>query len=202
MNLKSKLLTAIVVMVYLLLFVTQTGTTKALWPLALSRNNSPPVASFEWSMPQRFGPLDPHGLVDYHWDRATRTYDPKFINPRNWTVNFNACRNNGPNIRSYQWEILSERILRTDCTLSYDKFKFQGTYPIKLTVIAIDGQTSSIEQVIGVKDLLIVSIGDSFAAGQGNPDIYRDEDKHIKAQWIYSRCHRSATAAAALAARR
>lgn len=162
---------------------------------------SPPAATFSWSMPERFGPMK-NGLVDYHWNRVTHTYDPAFVNPSSWRVDFDACDSSGgtTNVRSYTWEILGETIVRAGCKLTYDKFKFLGTYPVKLTVTEADGQSSSYQEVINVRDIVIVSIGDSFASGQGNPDINRD--KETKAQWIYSRCHRSAKAAPALAARR
>lgn len=162
---------------------------------------SAPTAAFKWSMPERFGPMK-NGLIDYHWDRETHTYEPSFIKPATWRVDFDACDPSGEttNVRSYTWEILGETIERPGCKFRYDKFKFLGTYPVKLTVTGDDGQTNSYQEVINVRDFVIVSIGDSFASGQGNPDI--NKDRKTKAQWIYSRCHRSAKAAPALAARR
>jgi hypothetical protein len=115
-------------------------------------------------------------------------------------VDFNACTSVGSNIQSYKWEIQGESIVRNSCKFNYDKLRFLGTYTVKLTVTAADGQTSSTQQEINVKDILIVSVGDSFASGQGNPDIERNDQR--SAVWNYLPCHRSAQAAPALAALR
>jgi hypothetical protein len=50
---------------------------------------SAPAAKFKWSMPERFGPMK-NGFIDYHWDRVTHTYDPAFLNPSSWRVDFDA----------------------------------------------------------------------------------------------------------------
>jgi lysophospholipase L1-like esterase len=162
-----------------------------------------PTADFDWSMPERFGPEDKNGLVDYHWDPSTRTYPSTFVNPQTWRVNFKACEGSErpSGIRSYTWEVLGQSFVVTDsCNFSYEKFKTLGVYPVKLTVTDLDGQTTSIQKDITLKDLLIVSIGDSFASGQGNPDIERDDRR--KAQWVDVECHRSANAGPAKAALR
>src|SRR3546814_6617011 len=56
---------------------------------------------------------------------------------------------------------------------------------------------------VRAKDLLIVSIGDSMASGEGNPDGYTwvpALNNHIT-DWVYRRCHRSKTSGHALAAK-
>jgi lysophospholipase L1-like esterase len=157
-----------------------------------------PNLNFYWSMPERFGP-EKGGMIDYHWDRHTHTYDPSFINPKSWRVDFEAegSAASGSPIKSYVWEIQGKKYEVQAPKFSFDGFKSLGSYTVKLTVTTEAGLTSSIEKLVVVKDILIVSVGDSFAAGQGNPDIPKGEHK---AQWIYSRCHRSANAGPALAA--
>lgn len=58
--------------------------------------------------------------------------------------------------------------------------------------------------------MLIVSLGDSYGSGEGNPDLHQIFDPrpesffqvHRPTQWVDKRCHRSATAGPAEAARR
>jgi hypothetical protein len=50
----------------------------------------------------------------------------------------------------------------------------QGTYSVTLTVSTANGESSSETQTVRIKDLLIVSIGDSEASGEGNPDVPGD----------------------------
>ncbi|MFN2516464.1 MAG: SGNH/GDSL hydrolase family protein [Pyrinomonadaceae bacterium] len=160
-----------------------------------------PTASFKWSMPKRFGPKNAQGLVDYHWDQKAKTYEPAYVNPASWTVNFDACVPSAVPDSSFEWQIDGQVRPNPNpkaCTFTH-RFTAQKTCPVKLTVTAPDGQTSSDEMNITVKDLLLVSIGDSVASGEGNPDKPR---KTRPAQWIDRLCHRSATAGPAQAAMR
>jgi len=68
---------------------------------------------------------------------------------------------------------------------------------VKLTVTAPDGAVTLAEEPVTVKDILIVSIGDSVASGQGNPDIPRKGS--APAKWVDKLCARSAIAGPAQA---
>lgn len=68
---------------------------------------------------------------------------------------------------------------------------YLGLYKIKVTVLQGNTNTrtitelGSIQQMITLKDYLIVALGDSFTSGEGNPDVYgiSDDDfwcEHIK----------------------
>ena len=84
----------------------------------------------------------------------------------------------------------------------------EGPYSVQLTVNGVRGATGPVvaEQDIVVKDVLIVSIGDSYASGEGNPDV--NGFYFLKSpQWAYSpdpamnlqnaKAHRSTLAAPA-----
>src|SRR3972149_5555788 len=47
----------------------------------------------------------------------------------------------------------------------------EGTYYVLQTVRAHDGEATSTIQRVSISDVLIVSIGDSYASGEGNPDV-------------------------------
>lgn len=51
------------------------------------------------------------------------------------------------------------------------RFPEEGTYQVTLTIENDLGRTSTTSQSVRVEDHFIVSLGDSFASGQGNPEI-------------------------------
>src|ERR1043165_5206830 len=156
---------------------------------------------FQWSMPKRFGAKQPDGMPDFHWNEHDRTYSDEYVHPRSWTVQFNAC---SPNIgagTTFSWEVDTTPVPNpnpTTCTLAHD-FTEQGTHVVKLTLTTPDGVQTSVEAPIVIKDLLIVSLGDSFASGQGSPDIQKHGS--TPAKWVDQTCARSALAGPAQAAR-
>jgi lysophospholipase L1-like esterase len=83
-----------------------------------------------------------------------------------------------------------------------------GRYKVSLTVTKKDGIKKTTARDIAVRHLRVVSIGDSAASGEGNPDVGQDVDAqalppHISiasAQWTDRRCHRSRFSGHALAA--
>lgn len=167
---------------------------------ASSLVSQPPAASFKWSMPKRFGPRNAAGIVDYHWTEATQTYASSYVNPTSWKVDFDACNSSAASSSTYQWEIdgvVQDNPSPTVCTFAHE-FTSQKPYLVKLTVTTPDGQAAVAETVVTIKDLLIVSLGDSFASGQGNPDIPKKGGQ--KAKWVDNLCSRSAFAGPAQAA--
>ena len=160
---------------------------------------STPTATFKWTMPERFGQKK-NGIVDYHWDPEKQSYASEYANPDNWKVDFNACDSRGGSsaIRQYTWTIDGKLITTLDkCTFTHE-FKNLGNHWVKLTVTTEDNQSNNKEINVPVKDYLIVSIGDSIAAGEGAPDIPRGEGQGV--EWVYTRCHRSARSGHAKAA--
>ncbi len=82
----------------------------------------------------------------------------------------------------------------------------EGTYKIRLTITPnLADQPEYYDQEVKVNDLFIVSIGDSYGSGEGNPDIPQKYDAYgfvsAGAKWQDKQCHRSAYAGAARARR-
>jgi len=50
------------------------------------------------------------------------------------------------------------------------RFPLQGDYSVTLTVTGAVSPPATLIQKVSVKDILIVSLGDSYASGEGNPD--------------------------------
>ena len=179
----------------------------------------PPANGFTWAMRDRFGSLH-NGIVDYHWNQAApeplrwgssdadrEKYDPAFVHPASFEVNFNACPNEAEQdasqlappqaANSYEWVIAGLPLAPMRSCLLRHHFPKQGPYFVRLTISGPDA-AGPFDQLIVVRDHLIVSLGDSYASGEGNPDVNRAGS--TPARWVDKRCHRSAYAGPAQAA--
>ena len=139
-----------------------------------------------------------------------RLYDYKssFVNPPHWNPLFTACASSagGSPLVSFQWGLWRDgREIDTAktfyCLLTNypsdppDKrldVPALGSYFVTLSVTSLDGKSASTVQEVTVRDLLVVSFGDSSASGEGN---------RASSGWEDRRCHRSRTSGPALAAK-
>jgi len=62
--------------------------------------------------------------------------------------------------------------------------------------LALEAAGERVEQDVAARDILVVSIGDSVASGEGNPDV----PDLARPRWLEQRCHRSMRSGAAQAA--
>lgn len=175
-----------------------------------------PVARFDWSMPPRFdaswdawGVYDQAGVgleggLKVAW---LKDYDPAFVNPRHWNPSFNACTSaaGGSPPASFQWGLWRDgREIDTAKTSSCKLGNHPtdppaqrldapalGSYLVTLSVTNRDGKSASTVQEVTVRDLLVVTFGDSSASGEGNK---------ASSGWEDRQCHRSRTSGPALAA--
>ena len=119
-------------------------------------------APFQWSMPARFGQdANNDGLIDYP--------DSAQIHPASWTVNFDACNIAGDN---YTWYVDSVSVGSVSTCKFSHQFSAEGSYDVAVNVTSAAADTTvRSEQQVVVQDWLILSIGDSYASGEGNPDV-------------------------------
>ena len=180
----------------------------------------PPAGGFSWSMEKRFG-LDSNrdGMIDYHWDPITMTYDTSYVYPTSWKVTFDGCQTSedhasptAPPDYEYWWSVDGKPFVLAynKCVWNYP-FTNKDSHPVQLSVMKnSDGSLTTFPaQTVQIKDYLIVSMGDSLASGQGNPDIPQVVDPGVAsigwsliepAKWQDERCMRSAFSSHALAA--
>ena len=184
-------LSCLLLLVTPLLLVIKNGAF--FWPEA---NAATAPVAFRWSMRERFGKERADGLIDYHWVPEKEEYEPDYVNPTRWTVDFDAC-GTVPAPGELKWDVDGQPLSVTACSFSHD-FNELRSYVVSLTVTNPEGQVSSARASVTLRDILIVSIGDSFASGEGNPDKTRADQGGVK--WIDSRCHRSSWAGPARAA--
>lgn len=192
----------------------------------------PPVGDapviIDWRMPSRFGgDSNQDGLIDYmapsdHCsadDASTCSRLPKTapqpIAPTSWRVDLDACasqlaQGEDP---TFAWEVVrgpgtisrgSGSIGSPACSIYDLVVPAEGVYQVKLTITSSLGSESAVQDVT-VQDWLILSMGDSYGSGEGNPDIEVEHGlagiKVADAEWQDLRCHRSADAGSAQAAR-
>jgi len=183
-------------------------------------NDAKPV--LDWSVPGRF---DASWAA---WNPVTATYNPDFVNPRSWSVNLDGCASTSVRrITGYTFTLsqIGTAWTRTSsgtaCLVHYhDMLPAQGYYRATLTLHTDmggggGGVSLAVSRILQIRDYLIVSMGDSLASGEGNPDVpgqYKvdtsfltgeaDHATAIKAvKWQDQRCHRSAKSGPALAAK-
>jgi lysophospholipase L1-like esterase len=132
---------------------------------------------------------------------ASAVYSPGGAFPASFPVNFDACGLAPPGAR-FEWRVGDGEPTTEDRCDGFDYvFPAEGSYPVSLTVVHGDGtRLPAATQDVVVQDWMIVSIGDSIASGEGNPDIQADGGLTGRASWRDPSCHRSGRAGPARAA--
>ena len=148
------------------------------------------AASFDYSMPKRYG-MDSNGdgVIDSYVPTTTCTGDtastctnhpatsPFPVQPTTWHVDLNACANTGA--VDFEWTVLAnpavtvQRAPGGGCSSFYAEFPAEGTYRVGLRVktsVGADFGPMTWQDVV-VQDFLIISMGDSYGAGEGSPDV-------------------------------
>lgn len=120
--------------------------------------------NFDWSMPDRFG-LDANqdGLIDYFTTTES-------IAPAQWTVNF-EIQGATPDLQSFEVAVDGVTRLVTRARQFSLSFPNEDSYDVRITAIGFLGVRTTVTHRVTVQDWLIVGLGDSYASGEGNPDI-------------------------------
>lgn len=180
-----------------------------------------PTAKFSWRMAPRA-----KRWVEV-WNKKGIAYDPNYVTPKRWEILLDASGSipSGSPIVSERWDIrgLDNPAFKTSradhrttdgpLTVSVTTL---GRYLITLTVTDQAGQISEpVSREILARDIVIASIGDSAASGEGNPDkggnLFLDKilDASLvldpftddpEPEWTDRRCHRSRYSGHAMAA--
>ena len=164
------------------------GAAVAVLAVSLGGCNGEPgmAASFDYALSARFKvpdlqPLEEQGEYEVYADGP--------LHRDNWLVQFDACPPTGSPIK-YSWRVDGMAIgefIRCD-EFEYE-FPGEGTYSVSLVVEDAAGEEVEQTSDVVVRDLLIFGVGDSYASGEGNPDVNASDDDGV--QWQSQRCHRS-----------
>jgi lysophospholipase L1-like esterase len=139
------------------------------------------AAVIEWSMVPQIAPDPLHG------DEPDLPNTPAYVNPPDgFGVQLDASHSVGIQpTTTFSWTVTDSSGQTTplsgeDPTIDLP----QGPYAVQLTATRLVGTTGPLSAAadIQVKDVLIVSIGDSYASGEGNPVV----PSAISPQWAYS----------------
>jgi hypothetical protein len=165
-----------------------------------------PAGGFDWSVPERFT-AKADGRYDWKYDEVTATYQPGHVNPASFPVDLYGCQTqydaDNPTNTQNTYDFVTadgKRSVGRNCRprLSFTK---EGTYQTRLTVRTPGGQlVGTWTKDVVVKDVLVVALGDSIAAGEGTPE-YDRRSGQTYADWVDDRCHRSSFSGPAQAAR-
>ena len=151
------------------------------------------IADFTWSMPARYGHHVVAGKPARYPQSAAEVDSGPF--PVDFELDPAACRRGVA--RTFRISGAEPRAQRLGKRCAFRlSFESEGAYDVELKIEG-GGEDASSTQTVVVQDFLIVSLGDSFASGEGNPD---NEDI-LGPKWQDRRCHRSAFAGPSLAAR-
>ena len=147
------------------------------------------AATFDYSMPDRYGmDADGDGVVDSFVPTttcvdedgpctehaATSAFD---VRPPRWRVDLDACASTDAG--EFDWTVLWRPTVTVQqspgggCDDFFAEFPAEGTYQVGLRTRA-DADSPWGERVwqdVVVQDWLVVSIGDSYGAGEGSPDV-------------------------------
>jgi hypothetical protein len=163
--------------------------------------------ALDWKMPDRTVPHYTRSGGRFALGKSPLPPPRDFINPYRWEVNLDSCAStwDGVEIGSWRWEVLAPdgRLVHNaqsdNCWVTVTVPEL-GEYSVRLTVAATDGRSDAKTFPLTVRDYLIISIGDSIASGEGNPDeIYLSPSSPD--EWMDRPCHRSWNSGPALAAR-
>jgi hypothetical protein len=182
----------------------------------------PPPVTFDWSMPDRFGgDSNNDGLIDYYtghddcegaeapsqctWYPPTSPFQ---IAPSTWHVDLDACDSAlaAGTGATFTWQVVGGTGTLSGGPGCDDKdltVSAEGVYKLKLTIASSLG-TDTITKDVVVQDWMVVSMGDSYGSGEGNADKEMERFLGVEtapAQWQDERCHRTAKAGSAQAAK-
>ncbi|MEO6125470.1 MAG: hypothetical protein ABIR32_17370 [Ilumatobacteraceae bacterium] len=167
-----------------------------------------PIARFGWSVPARFVDEDGDGFVDPANDSGNDSIDQLSVYAgRSMEVTLDGCASTasaGRTITSYHWSVVqpdgSTLLLPLGTCRETFAFDSGDEVTYRLDVVDSAGERSSVVQKVAPRDLVIASLGDSVASGEGNPHVPTgDEDTTV---WQDRACHRSVDAGPAVAAKR
>lgn len=150
-----------------------------------------PLARFDWSVPERF--------VDGDGDGEPDPVTDAMVVAERGTVQVRldgraSLAPTGGSIANCFWAVDDQPVdVGPGCRTTIEVAD-GATVDVRLVVETADGRQATQVQKVTPRDLLVVSIGDSVASGEGNPYGFAD--------WDDAACHRSTYAGPALAARR
>ncbi|KJH46002.1 hypothetical protein DICVIV_07960 [Dictyocaulus viviparus] len=169
-------------------------------------NNLPRMVMYIWD--NTLSLRTQHATIDvYPESSSLRLHDSRLINsPSDFeryygVVVFSACNLSLPDNVTFHWNLYFKGISvhseeSHDCHTKLQCAK-DGDYTVYLSITSDQGVVISVgSRTYEARTLWIAIIGDSFASGEGSPDVPKHNGR--KALWMDDRCHRSSKSFAAI----
>ena len=136
------------------------------------------------------GHLGFRSMPGTYYNEATATYAPGYANPKSWRIVLNA--KGASNTDSCSWFKdglpLKGKGINNDCTEFAASVDFGPDEAI--VELRVNDDSHRYQEKIKPHDMLVIGLGDSYASGEGNPDVkkhwFSDSTK-----WLDKKCHRS-----------
>jgi hypothetical protein len=148
-----------------------------------------PNIKIDWSVPKR---TFRNGEAGGSCPDTTMQPTSQYINRTSWPVLLDGCATTSPRtpIARWSWQVTLpggnvQTLPGNECLARWNA-PAVGDYQVQLTVTTQDGPSMTGSRTVTVRDLLIVSMGDSIASGEGNPD-----DRGTFTHWNDTVCHRA-----------
>jgi hypothetical protein len=151
----------------------------AVWAAVAAPTAADAAVSFRWSVPER---LTGDGSAS-----AARSVAAAAAAPPT-TIALRSCAPPGA-----RWRLDGDEVRPVPAGRCAHRLDLGDGEPHELALES-GGETAS--ETVAARDLLVVSIGDSVASGEGNPDVA----SAVRPRWLERRCHRSMRSGAAQAA--
>lgn len=138
------------------------------------------------------------------FNHSTGHYNSGYVAPSEWLLGLDGCASlagiGSPGIAYYGWKLIpladqgnEFTHLATQCK-SAVKIPRLGRWRVELTVLTRSKQAHTASRDFTLRDLVVVSIGDSYSSGEGNPDKNNDSPSPLgNEEWKDAQCHRSAS---------
>ena len=176
----------------------ETGTASRTPAFGQAPATSPLLkAEFDWSMPDRYGTdrnrdgrPDVPNSVAYVNNLGPEPCPNSTIDKPTFALTLDASESKASTLRPradglpivvpipitrFSWSVARQQAPGTRTTFESTtavatRCFEEGLYDVTLTVFAGLGQVASVTKLVPVEDILIVSVGDSYASGEGNPE--------------------------------
>lgn len=163
-----------------------------------ARAEDGPIVRVDWTVPPRYVDRNGDGIPDPANDLLPTSLSDV-------TVELDACTSlpgGDASIESWQWRLDGAALPDDTCTASI-AVPNGSLHQVTVTVTDSSGRVADRTVEVQPRDLLVVSVGDSVASGEGNPHTpATDQLDPFSETWELDVCHRSHFAGPALAARR
>lgn len=132
---------------------------------------------------------------------SVKGYAPGYVHPELWPIILDGCATRSPDDSGLTFDWTVNRDGETvavregaGCEVPFG-LPEEGEYEVTLEVRSADGWEDSVSGRVLIDDIVVLSLGDSAASGEGNPD-----ESGLKVGWVDRRCHRSTGSGHALTA--